>query len=123
MKIDHVQLACPRGGEEQARAFFAEVLGMQEEEKPEPLRERGGCWFRSGEMIVHVGIDPAFVPQTKGHPAFLVEDLEGLAARLEAAETEVKWDEVLPDRRRFFTSDPFGNRIEFLQEGDGFSER
>ena len=96
---------------------------MAEDEKPEPLRARGGCWFRGGTALVHVGIEADFRPQRKAHPAFVVEDLEALAARLEAAGHPVSWDEVLPDRKRFYTADPFGNRIEFLRAGDGFGER
>ena len=123
MKIDHVQLACAPGGEAKARKFFGELLGMEEEEKPESLRDRGGCWFRAGSAIVHVGVDRVFQPQKKAHPAFLVEDLVALAERLERAGYTVEWDHALKDRERFYTSDPFGNRIEFMAAGAGFSER
>jgi len=118
MRIDHIQLAMPAGRDEDARAFFVGVLGMVEEPKPEPLRQRGGCWFRYEETIVHVGVDPDFRPQKKAHPAFRIADLDGLARRLEDADFEVRWDDALPDCRRFYTSDPFGNRIEFMAEGD-----
>lgn len=114
MKIDHVQLACPPGGEERARAFFAGVLGMEEVEKPEQLRKRGGCWFRKGDAIVHVGIDPDFRAQGKAHPAFAVDDLAALAEKLEAAGCAVTWDDALAGVQRFFTADPFENRIEFM---------
>jgi hypothetical protein len=118
MKIDHIQLACAAGEEGKARAYFGELLKM--EEKPESLRGCGGCWFRKGEAIVHLGVEGEFVPQKKAHPAFVVE---ALGARLETAGYPVSWDETLPGRRRFYTEDPFGNRIEFMQSGDGFSER
>lgn len=123
MKIDHIQLACAAGEEERARAYFGELLEMEEEEKPESLRGCGGCWFRKGKAIVHLGVEGEFVPQKKAHPAFVVEELEALGARLETAGYPVSWDETLPGRRRFYTEDPFGNRIEFMQSGDGFSER
>ena len=119
MRIDHVQLACPPGGEEEARRFFGTLLGMTELEKPAPLRGRGGCWFRLGEVELHVGIEEAFRPQRKAHPAFTVADLEGLAALLAEGGAPVSWDTSLPDVRRFFTADPFGNRIEFLAARDG----
>lgn len=121
--LDHIQLAMPPEGEEQARKFFSGLLGMQEEEKPYPLSERGGCWFRSGTAIVHLGVEDPFQPQRKAHPALLVEDVKLLAARLEAEGHPVKWDDALPDRSRFYTTDPFENRIEFLAAGDGFSDR
>ena len=117
MTIDHIQLACPPGGEEKARAFFAGVLGMEEVEKPEALQGRGGCWFRKGGMQVHIGIDGEFRAQKKAHPAFAVEDLGELAGRLVEAGHAVRWDDLIPGVRRFFTDDPFGNRIEFLASG------
>ena len=122
MKLDHIQLAMPKGGEERARRFFVDTLRFQEETKPEPLRARGGCWFRKGEAIVHVGIDPEFAPQRKAHPPFLVEDLHGLAKTLEKSGFVVTWDDSLAKIGRFYSSDPFGNRIEFMQNGDGSSQ-
>jgi hypothetical protein len=122
-RLDHVQLAMPTGEEEKARAFFGTVLEMQEETKPEPLASRGGCWFRSGGVLLHLGVERDFVAQKKAHPAFCVRDLAGLADRLKAAGYPVIWDETLPSRRRFFTSDPFGNRIELMRDGDGFGQK
>ena len=123
MKIDHIQLAMPKGAEEEARAFFSGVLGMSEEEKPYPLSERGGCWFRKGSVILHIGSETEFAPQKKAHPAFVVADLGELERKLKDKEHQVLWDDALPNRKRFYSTDPFGNRIEFLNEGDGFSQR
>lgn len=117
MRIDHVQLAAPEGCEAAARAFFVGVLRMVEEPKPAPLASRGGCWFRSGGCSVHVGVDPSFTPQKKAHPAFAVDDLGDLAHRLETAGHEVSWDRMLPGVERFYTHDPFGNRLEFVGTG------
>lgn len=116
MHIDHIQLAAPAGSEDRAREFFVGLLGMTEEEKPAALRDRGGCWFRTGDCSVHVGIDPNFSPQTKAHPAFRIDHCMGLAERLESAGHEVEWDERIPDVTRFYTTDPFGNRLEFMAE-------
>lgn len=123
MKIDHIQLAMPEGQEEKARAFFAGVLGMSEEEKPYPLSERGGCWFRKESVILHVGVEKGFVPQKKAHLAFVVADLEKLERKLIDKGYQVAWDDTLAERKRFYTSDPFGNRMELLEEGDGFSQK
>ncbi len=123
MKLDHIQLAMPRGEEEKARSFFVGVLGMVEEEKPYPLSERGGCWFRCGSVIVHVGVDREFVPQKKAHPAFVVANINDIERKLEDEGFEVVWDEALADRTRFYSNDPFGNRIEFIKDGDGFSQK
>ena len=123
MKLDHIQLAMPKGMEAQARAFFSGVLGMQEEAKPYPLNERGGCWFKKDEVILHVGVEDSFIPQKKAHPAFLVTDLKALELQLIEAGYPVTWDDALPERTRFYTADPFGNRIEFLKDGDGFGQK
>lgn len=122
-RLDHIQLAMPPGEEAKARAFWAGLLGMSEEEKPEPLASRGGCWFRAGMMIVHLGVEKDFAPQRKAHPAFCVSDLDGLAGRLATAGYPVTWDDALPDRRRFYTADPFGNRVELIHDGDGFGQK
>lgn len=122
-RLDHIQLAMPSGGEDKARAAWQDLLGMKEEVKPEPLASRGGCWFRLGNIIVHIGVENNFAPQKKAHPAFCVGDLDGLAERLAAEDYPVTWDEGLPDRRRFYTADPFGNLIEFIAEGDGFGQK
>lgn len=122
-RIDHIQLAMPPGREDEARAFWGDLLGMTEDPKPESLTGRGGCWFRDGPVRLHVGVDAEFSPQLKAHPAFTVEDLSGLAAKFQTAGSAIKWDNALPDRQRFYATDPFGNRIEFIRVGDGFSER
>lgn len=116
VSLDHVQLAMPAGGELEARSFWMDLLGFVEEAKPPALAVRGGAWFRSaGGVVVHVGVDPAFVAATKAHPAFVVRDLDSLVIRLEAASCSVRWDHELPGVRRVHTDDPFGNRLELIQ--------
>jgi catechol 2,3-dioxygenase-like lactoylglutathione lyase family enzyme len=112
--LDHVQLAMPVGGEDEATAFYRGVLGVPRVAKPEPLASRGGCWFEDGPVRVHLGVDPAFRPARKAHPALVVDDLDGLAARVEAAGFPVRWSDEVPGVRRFSTDDPFGNRIELV---------
>jgi catechol 2,3-dioxygenase-like lactoylglutathione lyase family enzyme len=121
--IDHVQVAIPPGGEPAARAFFVGLLGMSEEVKPEPLASRGGCWFRAGRVHLHCGVESPFQPQRKAHPAFLVRDLDSLVEKLNKAGSPIRWDESVAGRRRFYTDDPFGNRLELVASGHGFSER
>ncbi|MFN7138497.1 MAG: glyoxalase [Limisphaerales bacterium] len=121
--LDHIQLAMPPGGEKKARKFFVGLLSMVEEEKPEPLASRGGCWFRVGTVILHVGVEKEFQPQKKAHPAFCVQEIDRLAKLFQEQGIEMLWDDALPLRRRFYAPDPFGNRIEFIQNGDGFSQK
>ena len=113
--LDHVQLAMPAGGEAVARAFYAGVLGLAEQPKPENLRKRGGVWFGSGDLKVHLGVEAGFRPARKAHPAFRVKNLAELRARCEAAGYPTVDDEPLPGYQRFYVFDPFGNRIECLE--------
>jgi catechol 2,3-dioxygenase-like lactoylglutathione lyase family enzyme len=116
VELDHVQLAAPPGCEAEARRFFGELLGLPEIEKPAALRARGGVWFGLGSHQLHIGVEDGFVPARKAHPALRVApgELEAVAARLTAAGASIAWDETLPGERRFYTEDPWGNRIEIL---------
>lgn len=122
MRLHHVQVACPPGGEDAARRFYADALGMTEVEKPVALRGRGGAWFRgyddSGAVSaeIHVGVEEPFVPARKAHPALLVDDLDAIAQRLRAAGFEVddSQRDTFPPYQRLHTADPHGNRVELL---------
>jgi catechol 2,3-dioxygenase-like lactoylglutathione lyase family enzyme len=115
-RLHHMQIAMPRGAEPQARAFYVDVLGMTEVPKPEPMRAGGGAWFRAGGVELHLGADEAFVPNRKGHPGILVEDLDDVIDHLERADWPLRHDDRFPGYRRIYADDPFGNRMEFLQE-------
>jgi catechol 2,3-dioxygenase-like lactoylglutathione lyase family enzyme len=114
--LDHVQIAAPPGSEELARWFYGGLLGLRELEKPERLRSRGGIWFALGGAQLHIGVEHDFRPAKKAHPAIRLDvaALETLAARLIGDGVAVRWDVELPDVRRFYTEDPWGNRLELL---------
>lgn len=112
--LDHVQVAAPPGCEAAARAFFGGLLGLTEVEKPEALRSRGGVWFAAGPQQLHVGVDSAHDPARRAHPAFAVHGIDELAVRLDAAGAPVEWDASVPGVRRFYTVDPWGNRLELV---------
>jgi catechol 2,3-dioxygenase-like lactoylglutathione lyase family enzyme len=114
--IDHVQLAMPAGAEESARRFYCDLLGMVELPKPPELARRGGCWFASGSVQVHLGVDADFRAAKKAHPALRCANYEGLTARLRSAGVSVTEDENIPGVRRCHIADPFGNRIELVSE-------
>ena len=118
LQYHHVQVAIPVGGEDEARDFYTGVLGMEEVTKPTALAARGGAWFRSGGLELHVGIDRDFAPAQKAHPGILTDDLDALAAQLGEHDVTVRPDGNLPGFRRFYVDDPFGNRLEFLQPAD-----
>lgn len=115
--LDHLQVTCPPGGEDQARAYWGGLLGLEEVVKPAELASRGGCWFRIGRVGLHVGVQDPFVPADTAHPALRVETLEGLAelaAQLADAGYPVDWAEVPIAAARLKTRDPFGNLVELL---------
>jgi catechol 2,3-dioxygenase-like lactoylglutathione lyase family enzyme len=117
--LDHVLVAAPVGCEEEARAFYGGLLGLEEIPKPPLLGTRGGCWFRLGQHELHVGVADGFVPATKAHPGMAVSSadaLRKLAERLHAADIAVEWAEAaeLGGRTRFHVRDPWGNRLELV---------
>jgi catechol 2,3-dioxygenase-like lactoylglutathione lyase family enzyme len=112
--IDHVQLAMPPGEEERARAFYADLLGMKEIPKPAELAKRGGCWFESGGVQVHLGVEEDFRPARKAHPALRCGDYVALLDRVRAAGLSINEPDDIPGVRRAHIHDPFGNRIELV---------
>jgi catechol 2,3-dioxygenase-like lactoylglutathione lyase family enzyme len=110
--IDHVQLAIPVGGEGKARDFFVGVLGLTEVLKPVAMRARGGAWFESGAVKIHVGSEEAFAPALKAHPAFVVR---GLVAFVSRTGLDAKWNDEIEGLVRCHIDDPFGNRIELIE--------
>ncbi|WP_217550844.1 VOC family protein [Streptomyces sp. GbtcB6] len=121
--VDHVQLAAPPGSEDALRAYYGDALGMTEVAKPPVLAARGGCWFEAGTVRLHLGVENAPAgggechchPAKKAHPGLRVTDIDAYAARLTAHGAPVTWDDDLPGHRRFYSADPVGNRLEFLE--------
>ncbi|MCX4692883.1 VOC family protein [Streptomyces sp. NBC_01408] len=113
--LDHVQLAAPPGAEDRLRAYYTGVLGMTELSKPPVLAARGGCWFAAGGVQLHLGVEEDFRPARKAHPGLRVTGIVEYAIRLEERGAEVVWDDNLPGHRRFYSEDPVGNRLEFLE--------
>jgi catechol 2,3-dioxygenase-like lactoylglutathione lyase family enzyme len=124
--LHHVQVACPPAGEDAARRFYRDGLGLTEVDKPPALHGRGGCWFRAyddaGAVVaeIHVGVEEPFAPARKAHPAFVVADLEPLAERLRRLGFEVDESEgaTFAGFVRLHTRDGAGNRVEVLAPRD-----
>ena len=112
--LHHVQLAMPPGEEAAATEFYERLLRIPRVAKPSHLNARGGCWFESDAVRIHLGVEADFSPSEKAHPALLVEDLDSLRVRLTGAGVSVVDDQPLPGFNRFYVFDPFGNRIELL---------
>lgn len=117
LSIDHVQIAMPAGEEEKARSFYINLLGFVEIPKPTELAKRGGAWFQSGSVQVHLGVEADFRPARKAHPAFLVNDLNELIAKARSMSFEMDLTQPpLDGYKRVHVFDPFGNRIELMEE-------
>jgi hypothetical protein len=117
--LDHVQIAAPPGCEPDARRFYGGALDLPELPKPAALRDRGGVWFALGSgQALHVGVAEDFAAARKAHPALAVAagTLAALAERLVAAGCEVRWDDAIPDVERFYADDPWGNRLELVEQ-------
>jgi hypothetical protein len=116
--LDHIQLAAPPGSEDLLRGYYRDVLGMAELPKPPVLAARGGVWFAAGadgSVQIHLGIEEPFTPARKAHPGLRVSGIRRFAERLAARGAEVVWDGDLPGHLRFYSRDPVGNRLEFLE--------
>jgi catechol 2,3-dioxygenase-like lactoylglutathione lyase family enzyme len=117
--LDHALLTIPSGVESDARRFYGDLLGLEEIPRPSGLRESPGVWFRAGDQELHLGTDEEHAPTKRPHPGFRVESvtaLEELAGRLESAGVQVEWDARIEGRKRFYVRDPFGNRVELLND-------
>jgi catechol 2,3-dioxygenase-like lactoylglutathione lyase family enzyme len=113
-RLDHVQVCIPKDTEARAREFYGGLLGLEEVEKPEALKQNGGMWYNVADVQLHVGVEDAVAP-SKRHPAFEVEDVAGVRAYLEQNGVRTKDEPDIPGVRRFSLFDPFGNRIELLE--------
>ena len=114
--IHHVQLAMPAGGEAAARRFYSDLLGIPEVPKPPELARRGGAWFETADVRIHLGVEQDFRPAKKAHPGLLLDDLQSLCVRLREAGFEMMEAEPLDGYDHIYVHDPFGNRLELLQK-------
>lgn len=117
LSIDHVQIAMPSGEEDKARSFYINILGFTEIPKPAELAKRGGTWFQSENVQLHLGVEQDFRPARKAHPAFIVDDLDNLLANAQGAGYETDTSQPpLDGYKRAHVFDPFGNRIELMEK-------
>jgi catechol 2,3-dioxygenase-like lactoylglutathione lyase family enzyme len=119
LRVQHAQITIPKGAEDRARKFYCDVLGLREAPKPEVLQTRGGFWLEVGSFQVHVGTEDGVEREkSKAHIAYEVENLEAWREKLNENEIEIIEGIPIPHYRRFEFRDPFGNRVEFLEQTD-----
>lgn len=115
--LHHAQITIPNGAEEEGRNFYCGVLGLAEIEKPASLKGRGGFWLNVGDKDVHVGTEDGFDrTKTKAHIAYRVEDISYWRRVLEENNIKIIDSVPIPNFERFEFRDPFGNRVEMIQE-------
>jgi catechol 2,3-dioxygenase-like lactoylglutathione lyase family enzyme len=116
MRLSHVNITMPAGGESVARAFYGGLLGLTEIPKPVSMRA-SGVWFEAEGVDVHVSAEAVRTgPDTYRHFGFDCADVDAMRAKLTAAGIETENGRPAP-WRRFFVRDPFGNRIEIHEAG------
>lgn len=119
LKVHHAQITIPTDAADLAREFYCELLGLREIPKPEALQNRGGFWLELDGFQIHVGTeDDCSRAKTKAHLAYLVEDLENWREKLQAQDIKIIEGIPILNFRRFEFRDPFGNRVEFLEQTD-----
>jgi catechol 2,3-dioxygenase-like lactoylglutathione lyase family enzyme len=117
MRLSHINVTMPKGGEDVARAFYTGILGLREIAKPEPIRNRGGVWFEAGDVELHLSVEsPRSGPDSYRHFGLECDNVEELRAKFEAAGIATEDGRPAP-WKRFFVQDPFGNRIEIHAAG------
>jgi catechol 2,3-dioxygenase-like lactoylglutathione lyase family enzyme len=115
-RLDHVQICIPFGAEDEARAFYTDLLGFTEIEKPDSLKASGGLWYQVGDIELHIGVEDRDGYNSKSHPAFEVENIDEVRRYLEENGVPTKDEKPIPGVKRFSFRDPFHNRIEFLSK-------
>jgi len=120
-RLDHIQISIPIGSEEAARKFYSGILGLEEIEKPEPLKTRGGLWYKIADIQLHISVEEN-QSRSKRHPAFEVEDLKDIKKYLEENDVGISEEIPVMGLNRFSFYDPFGNRIELLEKEPSSAE-
>lgn len=118
IRVHHANISIPSGKEGEARAFYVDLLGLEEIEKPDALKANGGFWLRLDNLDVHIGTQDNIERNSlKMHLAYQVDDLSAWRKKLEEAGIAIIENTAIPEFDRFEIRDPFGNRIEFVQVG------
>ena len=65
---------------------------------------------------LHLGVEDGFRASTKAHPALRVRGLAELRRSLERDGVTVTDDTQLEGHERWYVNDPFGNRLELIEE-------
>jgi catechol 2,3-dioxygenase-like lactoylglutathione lyase family enzyme len=118
MRVQHVSVPMPPGGQEQAREFYGGILGMREKSPPSSLAQQQLVWFDAGDggHEVHVFADDEMESKsTAQHLCLQVDSLAEYRNRLTEQGVSIEETTPITNRPRLFVHDPFGNLIEITQ--------
>lgn len=104
-------------GEDRARQFYVDLLGLREIPMAAKSRAGGGIWFAAENVSfeIHMRTMRTLQPAESAHTAIRVTGVAELAERCAAAGFAPEHDSRYPGRTRFYVRDPFGNRLEFFE--------
>ena len=114
-RIHHVSIPRPpgNGARRQMRAYYGELLGLEEIQVPKSLDQRGLEWYQVGDTELHIFVEESVDGSPGRHFCIEVDDVAGTRAQLVAAGFTPRDTTSIPGRPRFFCCDPFDNLIEF----------
>jgi len=113
-RIQHVSIPRPPGSHAQTRAFYGELLGLEEKVVPTTIQHLDLIWYNIGEqMELHLFTEEPLEDRSGRHFCIEVEDVDAMRERLTRAGFEPRETTPIHNRPRFFCRDPFGNDIEF----------
>ena len=117
--LHHAQITVSPEQEQAARDFYCHILKLSEVPKPEILQSRGGFWLKVGNLTVHVGLEQDVDrTRSKAHLAYEVTDLSLWRRTIENYGLDIIDGIPIPGFNRFEFRDPFGNRVELIQNCD-----
>lgn len=115
LRLQHVSIPMHAGGNDKGRRFYGETLGLTEITPPGVLGTERFVWYRAGDdgHEVHLYTDDDYGQGSKGqHFCLQADDPDAVRKTLEANGYGTQDTDPIPNRPRFFTHDPFGNRVE-----------
>ncbi len=117
-RLQHTSVPMPPGGDDDARAFYGDLLGMREIPKPEGLAAMTVVWFAANDNgdEVHVFQEKNIGPNSAAqHLCLEVDDIAAYQTRLSNAGYAVEIPATIYNRPRLFVRDPFENLVELVE--------
>ena len=104
---------------EKATQFYGGLLGLEEIERPPEVKTGGmaGAWYALGDRQLHLMVMAEISGSSARHFAIEIDGMDALVEQLKTGGFEVEDSFGFGDfKRRKFTRDPSGNRIELMSK-------